>query len=353
MSQVRPKGRLNISIVIFTLFALVLSACGSGGSTDTTQSETTQPSSNETTTTAGNDETTTTSEATPEAEWPTGATIITVGAAPGTANDLTARVIADYLAEATGQPFVVDNRTAGTGAEMMAFVASQPADGRTLGLWSASQVSVLASGVLPYTVDDYKFVVRTTGYPYKWCVREDSDIDSMEDFITRAQAGEEFNVGGPYTGSLTHLAGRQFAEIAGIDFTWVPFDGASAVYTALLGDQVDIAFLACRGVDGTRNLAVTTPERQKIDPDTPTLMELGYDFEVTQWLGVVVSGDTDDAIVELIEQAVIAATETPEFIDLAEAQEVEVQIVGTEDFTANVRAQVPVFSALQEELGLK
>jgi tripartite-type tricarboxylate transporter receptor subunit TctC len=286
------------------------------------------------------------------AAWPAGAVIISVGAAPGSANDLTARTVADYLAKATGQPFVVDNRTAGTGADMMAFVASQPADGTTVGLWSASSVSVLASGVLPYDVDDYAYVVRTTGYPLKFCVEENSDIASMEDFIDRVKAGETFNVGGPYTGSLAHLTALRFADIAGIEFTWVPFDGSPAVYSALLGNQVDIAFLACRGVDGTRNLAVTTPERQGIDPETPTLMELGYDFEAVQWLGFVVAGDTDPAIVEQIQAAVIEATKDPAFIELAEGQEVEVQVVETEAFTEGVREDVVAYAELQKRLGL-
>jgi tripartite-type tricarboxylate transporter receptor subunit TctC len=286
------------------------------------------------------------------AAWPGGAVIISVGAAPGSANDLTARTVADYLAKATGQPFVVDNRTAGTGADMMAFVASQPADGTTVGLWSASSVSVLASGVLPYDVDDYAYVVRTTGYPLKFCVEENSDIATMEDFIDRVKAGETFNVGGPYTGSLAHLTALRFADIAGIEFTWVPFDGSPAVYSALLGNQVDIAFLACRGVDGTRNLAVTTPERQGIDPETPTLMELGYDFEAVQWLGFVVAGDTDPAIVEQIQAAVIEATKDSAFIELAEGQEVEVQVVETEAFTEGVREDVVAYAELQKRLGL-
>lgn len=349
MATVSTRKRWSVALLAIAL-GVLLAACGDNGSADTTEGPTTTAGAGEPTTTAAPEETTTTAAM---ADWPDGAVIISVGAAPGSANDLTARVVADRLAEATGQPFVVDNRTAGTGAEMMAFVASQPADGTTIGLWSASSVSVLASGVLPYEVDDYKYVVRTTGYPLKWCVKEDSDIASMEDFIDRIHAGEGFNVGGPYTGSLAHLTALRFASIADIDFTWVPFDGGSAVYSALLGDQVDIAFLACRGIEGTRNLAVTTPERQAIDPDTPTLKELGYDFEAVQWLGFVVAGDTPDEIVDQIEQAVIAATDSSEFKELVEGQQVEIQIVGTEDFTASVEADVPVFSALQEELGLK
>lgn len=356
MPEIEHGLRWWLGITAMLFGGLLLAACGGNeDSADTTEDSpeaTTTTEAEQPATTEATDASSTTTEAM-AADWPSGPVIISVGAAPGTANDLTARVIADHLAEATGQPFVVDNRTAGTGAEMMAFVASQPPDGMTLGLWSASSVSVLASGVLPYGVDDYKYVVRTTGYPLKWCVKEDSDIESMEDFITQAQSGEEFNVGGPYTGSLAHLTALRFADVADIEFTWVPFDGASAVYSALLGDQVEIAFLACRGIEGTRNLAVTTPERQAIDPDTPTLQELGYDFGATQWLGVVAAGDTDDAIVEQIEQAVIEATASAEFIELAEGQEVEIQIVETEDFTANVEEEVPVFSELQERLGLK
>lgn len=351
MSMERSRFMARLVCCAIAL-SLVLGACGEAGSSDTTGAPTTTVSNEETSTTAAMADETTTTEAS-VAEWPSGAVIISVGAAPGSGNDLTARAVADYLAEKSGQPFVVDNRTAGTGAEMMAFVASQPADGTTIGLWSASSVSVLASEVLPYGVDDFKYVVRTTGYPLKWCVAENSDIQSMEDFISRSEAGETFNVGGPYTGSLAHLTALRLADIAGIDFTWVPFDGSSAVYAALLGNQVDIAFLACRGIDGTRNLAVTTPERQAIDPDTPTLKELGYDFEAVQWLGFVVAGGTDDAIVEQIEQAVIEASESPEFAELAEGQEVEIQIVGTEEFTESVEEEVPIYSELQERLGLK
>ncbi|HEX5465526.1 MAG TPA: tripartite tricarboxylate transporter substrate binding protein [Candidatus Limnocylindrales bacterium] len=339
------------AILLLAVLALVAAAC-SGGASPSASSPAASASTPSSSASASESASASASQASPSlADWPTSQITIVVGAAPGTANDLTARAVADYISKKSGQSFVVQNQSGGSGADSMATLATQPADGKTIGLWSASLVNILASKVLPYGVDDYTYVTRAVTYPTKFCVKEDSPITSLTDFVDKVKAGQKLTIGGPYTGSFVHLVVERFAKAAGIDVTYVPFDGGPATDAAVLGGHVDMSLSACR-TEGLRHLAVSTDERTKYDPDTPTLKELGYDVSAAQWLGFVMKAGTDPGIVAAVDSLVTEATQDPSFTAVAEKLKVDVNVQHTADFTQQVQQDEKTAEDILAELGL-
>jgi tripartite-type tricarboxylate transporter receptor subunit TctC len=240
---------------------------------------------------------------------------------PGGSADIIARLAAQGLSEVLGQPAVVENRAGAGGVTGSEYAAKQPPDGHTLVLITgAYPVYPAMLKSMPFDpLKDIAMVSMLTSYPFVISVVPDSPFRSLSDLIARAKANPgKLNYPSSGIGTVHHLSGELFNALAGTYIVHVPYRGGNAPLTETLAGRVDVLFEAMTLSIGQiqagklRALAVTSRERWKALPDTPTVQETLPGYEVNSFIGLGVTGGTPAVIVERLNAAVRNALETPD-----------------------------------------
>jgi tripartite-type tricarboxylate transporter receptor subunit TctC len=235
--------------------------------------------------------------------YPARAVRVMVGFAPGGPNDIIARAYGARLAEALGQPFVVENR-AGAGGNLAAEAVARAApDGYTLMLGSTGTNAVNPSlyANLPFDpVRDLAPVGVVATSPSALAVHPRVAAQNVRELIAlaRSQPGK-LTYASAGSGSSQHLSAELFKQAGGVDIVHVPYKGAAPGITDLLAGQVDMSFAPLANVVAyaktgkLRLLAVTGAARSSFAPDTPTIAESGVPgFDVTTWYAMFAPAGT-------------------------------------------------------------
>ncbi len=230
--------------------------------------------------------------------WPSKPIRIVVAFAAGGSTDVAVRTIQERLAQSLGQPVVVENRSGAAGNIAAEYVVKQPADGYTV-LASADS---LASNPhlftnLPFDpAKDLVPVVQLTRQPVVLAVHPSLGVSSVAELIAAAKAKPGLGYATSGAGSIQHMAGEWFAQLAGIKLTHVPYKGGGQAITDLLGGQVPIGslgntpLLPHHRAGKVRIIAQTTAARSHSLPDVPTYQEAGQrGLVLEQWLGLFVA----------------------------------------------------------------
>jgi tripartite-type tricarboxylate transporter receptor subunit TctC len=240
---------------------------------------------------------------------------------PGGSADIIARVTAQSMSELFGQPVVVENRGGAGGVTGSDYAAKQPADGYTLLLISgAYPVYPAMLKSMPFDpLKDIAMVSMLTSYPFVISVVPNSPLRSLGDLIARAKANPgKLNYPSAGIGTVHHLSGELFNALAGTDLMHIPYRGGNAPLTETLAGRADVLFEAMTLSIGQiqagklRPLAVTSRERWKALPDTPTAQETLPGYEVNSFIGMGVTGGTPAPIVERLNAAVRKALAHPD-----------------------------------------
>ena len=245
------------------------------------------------------------------APWPSHPLRLVVPFPPGSSPDIVCRLLAEPLAKALGQPVVVDNKPGAGGNLGTASVARAAPDGYTwlLTIQGPLVTAPWLSSRLGYDpVRDLAPVTVVASSPNVLVVDPSLGVDRLADFVRLGQQNRgRWNYGSVGNGSASHLAMELFKTRAGMDLTHVPYAGFPQVVNAMLGGQVQAAFmvpgLAMGQVRAGRlkALGVTTLSRAGSLPDLPTLAEQGYaGFEATSWQAVLAPAGTPRAWVERV-----------------------------------------------------
>src|ERR1700704_513691 len=252
--------------------------------------------------------------------YPARAVRVVVPVAAGGANDVTARLVGQWLSERLGQQFFIENRPgAGTNVGTEAVIRAS-ADGYTLRL-SGSNAAINPS---LFQTLNFNFIRDTTPIgsivrvPQLMQVNPSVPAKTVPEFIAYAKANPgRIAMGSGGNGSPAHVIGEYFKLMTGTDLTHVPYRGAAPAVTDLLGGQIQVAFTELATSLGhvksgsLRALAVTTAARTVALPDVPTLSEFIPGFEASQWVGLVAPKDTPSAIIEKLNVEINAALADP------------------------------------------
>jgi tripartite-type tricarboxylate transporter receptor subunit TctC len=252
--------------------------------------------------------------------YPARAVRIVVPVAPGGANDVTGRLIAQWLSERLGQQFFIENRPgAGTNVGTEAAIRAQ-ADGYTL-LISGSNAAINPTlfGSLNFNfIRDTAPIGSIVRVPQIMQVNPALPAQSVPEFIAYAKANPgKIAMGSGGNGSPAHIVGEYFKLMTGTNLTHVPYRGAAPAVTDLLGGQIQVAFTEMATSLGhiksgkLRALAVTTATRSEALPDIPTMSEFIPGFEASQWIGLVAPKDTPPAIIEKLNAEINAGLADP------------------------------------------
>ena len=245
---------------------------------------------------------------------------VVVPVAAGGANDVSARLIAQWLSERLGQPFVVENRP-GAATNVGTEVAIRaPADGYTL-LIAGSNAAINAN---LFRNLNFNFIRDTAPIgsivrvPQLMQVTPSLPVKTVPEFIAYAKAHPgKIAMGSGGNGSPAHVVGAYFMQMTGTELIHVPYRGAAPAVVDLLGGQIQVAFTELATSLGhvksgrLRALAVTTAARTEVLPDVPAMNEFIPGFEASQWIGLVAPKGTAPAIVQKLTGEINAALADP------------------------------------------
>ncbi|MFO1271727.1 MAG: tripartite tricarboxylate transporter substrate binding protein [Rubrivivax sp.] len=261
-----------------------------------------------------------------QAAWPAKPLHLIVGYSPGGAVDLIARSLGQQLAQALGQPVVVDNKPgAGTNIANRALIDSAP-DGHTLML-VANAVAANPTLYQPPPFDpqrDMTAVALVGRVPVVIAAGTGPNAPgSVAQLIERSKAkAGAVDYGSPGNGSTPHLAVALFERAAGITLTHVPYKGGTqAINDVLAGHLQTVAVNALEVLPHAKAgklkvLAVLSPSRTPIFPEAPTIAESGFPgFEASVWYGVVGPAGLPAPVVARLNAEVQKALATPELRD--------------------------------------
>ncbi len=250
-----------------------------------------------------------------QSDYPNKTVTMIVPFPPGGVADITARPLAEAMGRVMKQPVIVENRAGAGGGVGMQYVSRAKADGYTV-LLALSSISIIpeADKVLGrdpmFQLNQLVPIARFTADPTVLAVRGDSPYKSAADLIDAAKK----NPGGvPYGSSgnygTMHVPMEMLTGVTGTKMLHVPFTGAGPAVVALLGGQVEAISTGPSSVIGQvkagkiRVLATWGETRHPAFPDVPTLKELGYDAQFSQWTGLFVPAGTPEPVVAKLREA--------------------------------------------------
>jgi len=247
---------------------------------------------------------------------------IVVGYSAGGAVDVVARTLGQNLSASMGQPFVIDNKPgAGTNIAVKSVIDAAP-DGYTL-LMAANALAANMALYKPAPFDAEKELVAVSligRVPVVIAANAGAPYNSISQLIEAAKAKpNSIAFATPGNGSTPHLAAELFARAAGVSLMHVPYRGGAQAVTDVIGGQVPLLAMNALEVKPQvasgklKVLAVLSPQRSAIFPETPTIAESGFKgFEASVWYALMAPAKTPAAIVERLHAEVQKALAAPE-----------------------------------------
>lgn len=239
--------------------------------------------------------------------------------APGGGVDATARIIADHLSPALGQPIVIENRAGAGGAIGVEAVAKSAPDGYIITMVSPGNMT--AGPVVrptPYDPRTLGFITRAVRSPLLLVCRKDLPARDLAGFVALVKQKPDairFASGG--VGTVTQLAAELVNLRLRIRMVHVPYRGTGPAMTDLIAGNVDIFFsdtsaLGAVQQDQVRLLAVSSGTRWSHMPDVPSMAEAIPGYDIANWYGVVAPPGTPDGILTQLQQEIAKVLAKPE-----------------------------------------
>lgn len=243
---------------------------------------------------------------------------------PGGPTDTSARLVAQHLQTALGQPVVVENRAGVAGIVGMQAAARAAPDGYTLVLGGLT-TQVLNRALyakLSYDPEkDFTAVALLTKVPYLLVANSSFPASTAQDVARLAKENPgKFNYGNPGgSGNTSHVGMEAFKKAAGLEIAQIPYQGDAQALTALMAGDVQIQFavpltvLPYLSSGRLKAIAMATPQRSAVLPHVPTFAEQGFpSVEAETWFSLLAPAGTPPAIVERLNHEVNKILEMPE-----------------------------------------
>jgi tripartite-type tricarboxylate transporter receptor subunit TctC len=279
--------------------------------------------------------------------FPTRPVTMVVPFAPGGVTDIMTRSLSQELQSITGQPFVVMNKPGGTGSIAAQFVKAAAHDGYTVLIGTGSQMSVLPAlkSNTPFDPEkDFTAISLLGTTPYVLLVNSSVPAKSLPELIALLQANPgKFNYSTSGFGSLPHLAGEMFKQMAKVEMAHVPYPGNSPATTAAVSGVVQITFdsplssLPHVQAGTLRALAVASEHPIDALPGVPTIGSMLPGFVAESWLCLYVAAGTPPAIVERLRAVTDQAVQRPQFLKTAQTGGFDVPRLSAEEMAKFLR----------------
>jgi tripartite-type tricarboxylate transporter receptor subunit TctC len=259
-----------------------------------------------------------------QGSWPTKPITLVVPFAAGGPTDVVARTLGASMSKSLGQTVVIENKLGAGGTVAANYVAKAAPDGYTFFIHHNGMATApaLYRKLSFDPLKDFEFVSQAVEVPMTLLARKDFPANNLQEMITYVKANKEkINLATAGLGAVSQLCGLLFQRAIGVQLTEVPFQGTAPAMNALLGGQVDVL---CDQTTQTvpqikagsvKLYGMTTRNRVKVLPNTPTLAEQGLkDFEVVVWHGIYAPKGTPKPIIDRMNMAVRTALKDPDVI---------------------------------------
>jgi len=291
----------------------------------------------------------------PAATWPVRPLKLVVGFPAGSSPDTTARTLAEPLAQALGQPVVVDNKP-GAGGNIAAAAVAHATDGHTLGLMINGNLTIarILNPKTPYDpLKDLAPVSLIATAPLVLVASAHLPDEGSAFLAAARQGGNTWNYGTPGVGTVAHLGMELLKARAGLAAVHVPYPGNPQVITGLMGGQTHMALLppglAMPQVRAgkLRAIGVTSAGRSSLVPDVPSLSEAGLGgFQLDIWNAVAAPVTMPSAHIQAVATALAEIVRRPDMRQKLFNQ--GWQVVGTapEGLARRIQAETAQLSAI-------
>ena len=289
--------------------------------------------------------------------WPDRALRVIVPFPPGGGVDSVARLLADPMRAALGQPVVVENRAGAAGMIGAQAVARAAPDGTTLLLCSSGEVAVaphLQGARMGYDpAKDLAPVTLVTRIPNVLIVHPAVPAQNPAQLVAlaRAQPGR-LTYSSSGTGNLQHLNGELFNRLAGVETVHVPYRGTAPALADVAGGQVTMTFgslaaaLPLIRAGAVRALAVTSRSRMAALPEVPALAETLPEYELVNWFGLFAPAGTPADRIATLNAAVAGALRDPALVGKLQDQGAEAAPLSPADFARFVASESDKFGRI-------
>ena len=294
--------------------------------------------------------------------YPTRPIRMIVAQTAGGNSDMVARAYGLRLGERLGQQIVVDNRGGGSGVIATELVVNAQPDGYTLLLApTAHAINPSLIAKLPYdTLRDVK-AISLLGIGYNiLVVSQNHAARSVRDLISAAKAQPgKLTYGSSGTAGATHLTCELFRVMAGINILHVPYKGAPASLTALVGGEIDFSFSSMAStlplVRGgrLRALGVSSPERWPTLPEVPTVAEAGVPgYESSSWQGLFGPTRIAPALVSLLHREIASIAKSADMQKRLSAEGLLPRGTTPKEFETFIAAEIEKWSKVTKAAGI-
>jgi len=277
--------------------------------------------------------------------WPSKTIAILVPFPAGGSADLSARLLAEHLKTALGQPVVVENKPGAGGNLAAAEAARSQPDGHTLFISTNGTQTINQSLYRHLSYDpatDFTAIGMMWSAPHLVVVHPAIPARSLDSFIAYARARPgELSYGSSGIGSSTHLFGEMFKARAGIDMVHVPYRGQAAALEDLIAGRIPAMFpivpdvIAAIRADQVRALALAANSASGILPNVPPMPQLGYpDLIASAWVALYAPASTPASIIERLRAQLDAVLGSYTFVERMKQVGIEVERRRLDEFVA-------------------
>ena len=295
-------------------------------------------------------------------EWPQKPVRIVVPYAAGGNTDIIARITAQHMTTAFGQPFIIENKVGAAGALAADYVAKQPPDGYTLFLGTLSQL-----GPVPLTqkvnydpLKDFTPISNIGIDSFVIVINSNMPVKDLKEFVeyVKARPGK-LNYGSGGLGSLTHLVPALFLQRAGLNMVHVPYKGTAPALTDTISGQVQMyagfpsELKGHVGNEKLKFMGITAEHRNPSLPNVPTVSEFYPGFTALTWNGLLGPAHLPEPIVRKLAQEIERSMKDPAFRDRLVKMGLEPAQTTPAQFAAQIKKEYTMWGDVIKKAGIK
>ena len=298
-----------------------------------------------------------------QSDYPNRPVRLIVGFIPGSAADITARVLGQRMSQSLGQQIVIETKP-GAGSSLAAeFVARAPKDGYTLFIASSANITNAAINPnLPFDITkDFAPIALVNTAAVILVVHPSTGVSTVQELIALAKSKPgEILYASTGVGTAPHLSGELLRMRAGVNLVHVPYQGSPQAATDLLAGRVAMMFSPASAVisqieaGSLKVLASATSRRPAILPNVPTMAEAGMpDFDTSIWFGLVAPAGTPAHVIDRLARAVREALALDEVVAAWRPQGIDPLSGGPEEFARHIARESKRWGDVAAAAGLK